>query len=151
MPLRNLNVICLPSFETFQDCASSGSSTCDCRFILTRVPPVRYRIATEASSSTWSGSNVFGSERRQNRSSPWANAEGVSRPRHRHRTRLGSTLVDVNFVIIDPGLNSEFFFLFRNDQLKTCDYGHQQNKRHKLPRFLANRDETLELFQQASP
>jgi hypothetical protein len=70
IPLRNLKVICFPSFDTFHDCASSGSKACVCRFMRTNTPPVKYRIATDASSSTFNGSNVFGSERRQNLSSP---------------------------------------------------------------------------------
>src|ERR1700721_3084108 len=36
----------------------------------TSTPPVKYRIDSDASSSTFNGSNVFGSERRQNRNSP---------------------------------------------------------------------------------
>src|SRR3981081_4028211 len=69
-PLRNLKVICFPSFESFHDCASSGSTACVCRFSRISTPPVKYRIDTDASSSTFSGSNVFGSECKQNRSSP---------------------------------------------------------------------------------
>ena len=41
MPLRSLKVICFPSFEIFQDSASSGSSCCVWRFRRTNTPPVR--------------------------------------------------------------------------------------------------------------
>jgi len=40
-PRRSLKVICLPSFETFQDSASSGSRSCVLRLARTSTPPVR--------------------------------------------------------------------------------------------------------------
>src|SRR5579864_2346731 len=98
-PLRSLSVICLPSFDTFHDCANSGSNACVCRFRRTSTPPVKYRIATEASSSTFSGSNVFGSERRQQRSSPCPIAEAARIPRQRIETAivfLATVLITAN-------------------------------------------------------
>src|SRR3981081_656182 len=85
-PLRNLKVICFPSFESFHDCASSGSTACVCRFSRISTPPVKYRIDTDASSSTFSGSNVFGSECKQNRSSPPLCAAAVPSPPKQTRT-----------------------------------------------------------------
>ena len=41
MPRRSLKVICLPSFETFHDSASSGSRSCVWRLTRTSKPPVR--------------------------------------------------------------------------------------------------------------
>ena len=41
IPWRSLKVICLPSFETFHDSASSGSRSCVWRLTRTSTPPVR--------------------------------------------------------------------------------------------------------------
>src|SRR5271165_3187659 len=83
MPLRKRKVIWRPSLETFQDCANAGSSSCVWRFTRTSTPPVRYRIEAEASSSTFRGSNVLGSMRIQNLSSPppWASARPSRDPK----------------------------------------------------------------------
>src|SRR6185503_12374265 len=76
-PSRSLNRIRLPPSDTFHDVARSGSAFKVSRLTRTRTPPVRYRMVSDASSSTSSGLNVLGSERRQKRSSPplWANTE----------------------------------------------------------------------------
>jgi hypothetical protein len=41
MPWRSLKVICLPSFDTFHDSASSGSSSWVWRLTRASTPPVR--------------------------------------------------------------------------------------------------------------
>src|ERR1019366_8390756 len=50
------------------------------------------RSATDASSSTFKGSNVFGSDRRQNRSSPCAIAEPASIPRQTSAMKIARLL-----------------------------------------------------------
>src|SRR6516225_3600917 len=70
IPCRRLNVMLLPSLLTFHEAASSGSRCCVWRLRRTSTPPVRYRTVSEEFSSTNSGLNVFGSERRQKRNSP---------------------------------------------------------------------------------
>src|SRR5579864_7959682 len=87
-PLCSLNVICLLSFEIFHDVASPGSTTCVWRFKRTSTPPVRYRMAIEASSSTFRGSKVLGSERRQKRNWPCASAPPVSAARQNAATAI---------------------------------------------------------------
>src|SRR5580658_313395 len=85
-PWRSLKVICLPSFDSFHDSASSGSRSWVLRLTRTSTPPVRYRIDSEASSSTRSGSKVFGSERRQKRNSPPVCEKATAERRAKHRS-----------------------------------------------------------------
>src|SRR5262249_62146279 len=73
---RRRKVIFDPPSEIFQLKAMLGSSSCVYRLMRIRTPPVRYRTVSDASSSTSSAWNVFGSERRQKRNEPpnWAEA-----------------------------------------------------------------------------
>src|ERR671925_1145352 len=89
MPLRSAKVIVFPPPVTFQEVASPGSAFCVSRFMRTNTPPVRYRTASEESSSTSNGLNVLGSEAMQKRSSDCAMAVRlVKNTHHRNATKV---------------------------------------------------------------